>query len=158
MRVSLLGVAAVPEGLGLVAATVAASVALVSMQPRRRAWAMLAALVLAALALVPQVHSKVTERPALAAAGAVAGFVVVVIGAWLFVRRPAALGLLALAALPFRIPVSVGGTRRACSPRSTPWSAPAPWPTRSPGCARGGARPGGSATAGGPTWPGCWRR
>jgi O-antigen ligase len=106
--VSLLGVAAVPEGLGLVAATAAASVALVSYDPRRRAWAMLAALVLAGGALVPQVHSKVTERPAFAAAGAVAGLVVVVVLAWLFVRRPAALGLLALAALPFRVPVSVG--------------------------------------------------
>jgi O-antigen ligase len=109
VRVSLLGVAAMPEGLGLVAATVAAAVALVSLQPRRRAWAMLAALVFAGVALLPQVHSKITERPAFAAAGAVAGLVVVVVAAWLFVRRPAALGLLALAALPFRVPVSVGG-------------------------------------------------
>ena len=103
-------VATAPEGLGLLAASGAAAVALVSADPRRRAWAMLAALVLAGLALVPQVHSQVSQRAAFAAAGAAAGLVVVAALAFLFLRKPAWLGLLALAALPFRVPVSVGAT------------------------------------------------
>src|SRR3954466_863168 len=80
----LLGVAAVPEGAGLVAASAAAAVALCSLEPRRRAWGMLAALVLAGLALLPLVHAKITERPAFAAAGAAAGVLVVAILAVLF--------------------------------------------------------------------------
>src|SRR4051812_49419302 len=43
----------------------------------------------------------------LAAAG-VAGLVGVVVLAWLFLRRPALLGFLAVLALPFRVPVPLG--------------------------------------------------
>jgi O-antigen ligase len=108
--VDLLAVAAVPEGAGLVAAALAASVALCSTDPRRRAWAMLVALGVAALALAPIAHSEVGGHLKLAVLGVAAGAVVVVVGAVVVHRRPAWLGLLALAALPFRIPVTVGGS------------------------------------------------
>jgi O-antigen ligase len=108
--VDLLAVAAVPEGAGLVAVSLAASVALCSAEPRRRAWAMLVALGLAVLALVPIAHSEITGRLGLAVAGAAAGAIVVVALAIVVHRRPALLGLLALAALPFRIPVTIGGS------------------------------------------------
>src|SRR4051794_249665 len=71
---------------------------------------MLVALALAGLALVPIAHSEVGGHLKLAAAGAAAGAVVVVVLAFVVHRRPAWLGLLALAALPFRIPVGVGGS------------------------------------------------
>jgi O-antigen ligase len=106
----LLAVAAAPEGAGLVAASLAAAVALCSRDPRRRAWAMLAALVLAGLALVPIAHSEVGGHLKLAVAGAAAGVVAVLVLAVVVHRRPAWLGLLALAALPFRIPVGIGGS------------------------------------------------
>src|SRR4051812_29444966 len=71
---------------------------------------MLAALVLAGLALVPIAHSEVGGHLKLAVAGAAAGAVAVVVLALVVHRRPAWLGLLALAALPFRIPFTVGGS------------------------------------------------
>ncbi len=108
--VDLLAVAAAPEGAGLVVAALAAAVALCSAQPRRRAWAMPAALGLAGLALVPVAHSEFGGHEKLAAAGAAAGAVAVVVLAFVVHRRPAWLGLLALAALPFRVPVGVGGS------------------------------------------------
>jgi hypothetical protein len=71
---------------------------------------MLAALALSAAALAPLVHSEIGDRLALAAAGAAAGAVVVVVLAFVVHGRPLWLGLLALAALPFRVPVTVGGS------------------------------------------------
>jgi O-antigen ligase len=106
----LLGVAAAPEGALLVAAAAAAAVVLCSAEPRKRAYAMLAALALSVAGLLPVVHSEVGDRLKLAAAGAAAGAVVVVALAFAVHRRPAWLGLLVLAALPFRIPVTVGGS------------------------------------------------
>jgi O-antigen ligase len=106
----LLGVAAAPEGVLLVAAAAAAAVVLCSPDPRRRAYAMLAALVLCAAGLAPIAHSEVGDRLKLVAAGTAAGAVVVVVLAFVVHRRPAWLGLLALAALPFRIPVTIGGS------------------------------------------------
>ncbi len=80
-----------------------------------RARSMLAALLLAPLALgvhvrdTPAVES-LRARPLLLGVALVAGVAGVVLLAVLFARRPAALPLAAVAALPFRVPIEVGGT------------------------------------------------
>ncbi len=79
-----------------------------------RARAMLAALLLAPVALgvhvrdTPAVES-LRDRPGLLAAGIVLALAGVAALALLFARRPAALPLAAVAALPFRVPIEVGG-------------------------------------------------
>ena len=91
----------------MLAAALAVGLALVLEDRRRRVAAMLAAPVFAALALT----TLSTELPAAGptiAAGAVAGLVAVLFLAWLVHRRPAWLALLAVGALPFRVPVSIG--------------------------------------------------
>jgi O-antigen ligase len=103
--------AAVP--LIIVALHVAA--ALVVPSPRARALAMLLALAIAPVILVFHIEDSdqfqaLTDRPSLAAAAAAAGLVVVAALAVLIRRRPAALPVLAVAALPFRVPIAVGGT------------------------------------------------
>ena len=71
---------------------------------------MLLAPALAGLTLATMANSfDVLLRPMIAA-GAVAGGLAVLALAWLVHRRPAALALLAVAALPFRVPVSIGET------------------------------------------------
>jgi O-antigen ligase len=74
---------------------------------------MLAALVLAVLGVATIVGSSVADRladrPTEVAAGSLAALAAVVVFAALIRRRPGALALLTLAALPFRIPLSVGG-------------------------------------------------
>ena len=104
-----LAVAAPLQGVAVLATTVAVAAALVTVDRRRRAIAMLAAPALAVLALasmatrvdVPDVG------PVVAAAAAVGGVAVLVL-AWIVHRRPTVLALSAIAALPFRVPVSVG--------------------------------------------------
>jgi O-antigen ligase len=106
---SLLAVAAPIQGAVLLAATAGLAAALVVTDRRRRAMAMLAAAALAALSLatlaadldVPDVS------PLQAGAAGVAGVVVLVL-AWVVHRWPLTLPLLAVAALPFRLPVSIG--------------------------------------------------
>ncbi len=108
---SLLALATPIQGGLLVATALATGFALLTTDRRRRALAMLAAPVLAALAVgslaadldVPDVS------PLIAAAGVVGAAIVVVL-AWLVHRRPALFALLAVAALPFRLPVSIGDT------------------------------------------------
>ena len=101
--------AAVQGGAGLLAAVAGAAV-LVAPDPRRRALAVLAALVAAALALATLAGAahKLTGHPALLAAGAVGGGMAVGGLALLLARHPGWLVPLAFAALPFRIPVPVG--------------------------------------------------
>jgi len=107
----LLAVAEPIQGIAVLAATVAAAAALVAPDRRRRAMAMLAAPALAVVALasmaarvdVPDVG------PLVAAAAVVAGIGVLAL-AWLAHRRPTVLVLSAVAALPFRVPVSIGDT------------------------------------------------
>jgi O-antigen ligase len=107
---NLLAVWAPVQGAAVLAAVAAAVVALVVTDPRRRALAVLAAPVLAALALATLAGDvDLTVGPALAVAAA-AGVVVVLGLAWLVHRRPEAFALLAVGALPFRVPVSVGDT------------------------------------------------
>ena len=100
---------------GMVAAAALAAGAVLGRTVRGRAWAMLGALVLTPVVLVseiwdsPQVAS-VRERGLLAVVAAVVALAAVAALAWLFARRPGLLGVLALAALPFRIPVQAGGS------------------------------------------------
>ena len=75
---------------------------------------MLGALVLAVAVLLGHVWSTdqvqtLRDDPRLTAMLVVIGLAAVGAVAWLFVRRPALLPLLAAAALPFRIPLDVGG-------------------------------------------------
>src|SRR3954451_1412422 len=98
-----------PQDVVLVAAALAAAGALLLDAPRQRAFSMLAALALAA-AGVALLHPHLGgHRAALLGAAAVAGVVVVVVLAAIVVRRPEAFAVLTFLALPFRIPVSVGG-------------------------------------------------
>src|SRR3954452_24074024 len=82
---------------------------------RGRAWAMLGAGVLTPVLLVseiwdsPQVTS-VRDRGPVALAAALIGLGAMAALAWLFARRPGLFGVLALAALPFRVPVQAGGS------------------------------------------------
>jgi hypothetical protein len=96
----------------LVAASLAAAAALVAPRGRARALAVLAALPLAAGALATLVPDAIGDavggRPLLALAAAVAGAAAVAALAALFTRRPGTFALVALGALPFRVPVSVG--------------------------------------------------
>ena len=91
----------------MLAAALAAGLALVLEDRRQRVAAMLAAPVFAALALT----TLSTDLPAASprvAAGAGAAIVAVLVLAFVVHRRPTALALLAVGALPFRVPVSIG--------------------------------------------------
>ncbi len=93
----------------MLATTVALGLALVATDRRRRAQAMLAAPALAVIALasIATTVDVPSIGPVVAAAGVVAAAAVVAL-AWLVHRRPTVLALAAIAALPFRVPVSIG--------------------------------------------------
>jgi O-Antigen ligase len=86
---------------------------LVLPDPRRRTAAMPAALLLAVLALYAvaedQIRDQVSGRAGLAAAGALAAVVGLVVLAAVFRRWPAAFVVAAVLALPARIPLDIGG-------------------------------------------------
>src|SRR3954452_1256999 len=107
------GLADALQGAAVLAAALAAAGALALRAPRARTAALLAAPVLAAVALSAllghTVFHEVTRQPALAAAGLVVGVVGLVVLVALIDRRPAALPILAVAAIPFRVPVPTGG-------------------------------------------------
>lgn len=103
-----------PKG-GAILAVLLAAAALVLRDPRRRAWAMAGALVVAPVLLVADIWDSpqlrvVRDHPlpsvlaALLALGALAALAV------LMDRRPFVLPLLAIAALPFRVPIQIGGS------------------------------------------------
>jgi hypothetical protein len=99
------------QATALLAAAAATAYALVTRNRRRRAFAMLAAPVLAVLSigtLATTVHVP-SVGPAILGAAVVGGIAVLVL-TWLVHRRPNAFALLAVAALPFRVPVSIGST------------------------------------------------
>jgi O-antigen ligase len=108
-----IAVAGVVQGLAVLVAAAVAAAALLDRDPRRRAAATVAAPAVAALALASTLHAgafNAAIRHAAVVAGAAAlGLVAVVALAYLFHRRPGAFALLAVAALPFRVPVIVGG-------------------------------------------------
>ena len=101
--------------LGMVAASLLAATAVLAVPVRLRAIAMLAALALTPVLLgaeiwdTPQV-SDLREEGAIAAALLAGGLAVVVGLALILLRRPSVFAALALAALPFRIPVESGGS------------------------------------------------
>src|SRR6478735_4234507 len=110
--------AAFPEGVlvaGMIVAALLAAGAVLGRTVRGRAWAMLGALILTPVLLVadiwdsPQIET-VRNRGVLALAAAVIGIAAMAALAWLFARRPGLFGVLALAALPFRVPVQAGGS------------------------------------------------
>ncbi len=75
---------------------------------------MAVALVLTPLVLLAEVwessaFAPYRDRPAALAAGSLAALALVAAGAVLFDRRPAAFVLLVAAALPFRVPIAIGG-------------------------------------------------
>ncbi|HEX6459169.1 MAG TPA: O-antigen ligase family protein [Thermoleophilaceae bacterium] len=113
--VAPLAVATGFKGIGMVAASLAVAGAFFLSTPRARAWAALVALVLTPVLLVGELwkssHQIVTLRshPAELLALAVVGIALILALAALFLRRPLLLPVLAVAALPFRIPVQAGG-------------------------------------------------
>ncbi len=101
--------------LGVILVAALASAAMLSVSDRAVAASMLGALVLAPVLLLADIwHSPqlsvVHRHPLAAAAGAVLALGVVAAVAVVIRRRPALLGPLAVVALPFRIPISAGGS------------------------------------------------
>jgi putative inorganic carbon (HCO3(-)) transporter len=108
MMSDLFAVAPFFQGATVLAAAGAAAVVLLAADPRVRVGAMLAALALAGLAVATLEGDGLGRHPAEVAAAAGAGLIAVVVLAALLVHRPALLGLLAVAALPFRVPLPLG--------------------------------------------------
>ena len=99
----------------LIVAALFAAAALVVPSSRWRAWAMLGALAIAPVILVFHIADSdqfrtVTDRPAVAAAAGAAAVVVVVALALVIRRWPSVLPVLAVAAVPFRVPIAIGGS------------------------------------------------
>jgi O-antigen ligase len=106
-----------PEhAIGAVAAAVLAGAALaVPLSQRARAAAMLLALAVTPVLLLHQIWDSeqvatLRDQPGLAAGAAGAGLLVVAGLALLMHGRPMLFGVLAVAALPFRVPIAAGGT------------------------------------------------
>jgi len=100
---------------GAVAAVLLAAGALLAREPRQRALAMLGALLLAPVLLLADIWDSpqlavVRDHPLPSVAGGVVALGVVVALAWAMERNVLVLPLLVLAALPFRVPIEVGGT------------------------------------------------
>ena len=104
----VLAVAPVLQGAAMLAAAAAAAVVLLAADPRQRAVAMIAALGCSALA-VSTLADEIPGGVAVLAGGAAAALVALAILATLLYRRPALLGLLAVGAIPFRVPLALGG-------------------------------------------------
>ena len=101
--------------LGVIAVAVLAGAAMLSAEPVTRAWAMLGALVLAPVLLLADIwHSPqlgiVHRHPLEAAIGAAVIVAAVAAVAILLARRPRLLAPLVMLALPFRVPISAGGS------------------------------------------------
>ena len=100
---------------GAVLAVLLAAGALLAGDPRRRALAMTGALVLAPVLLLADIwHSPqlavARHHPLPAVAAGIVGLGAVAALALLMARRPLVLPLLVVVALPFRVPIQVGGT------------------------------------------------
>ena len=103
-----------PEA-GAVVAVLLVACALVARTPRMRALAMAGALVLAPVLLVADIWDSpqlrvVRDHPGPAAAAAALALALLCALAAAMARRPLLLPVLAVAALPFRIPIEVGGS------------------------------------------------
>jgi O-antigen ligase len=113
-----LAVALAVKELGVVAAALAAASSLLLPRATQRAWGMLVALVFVPILVVGEVWDStqfepVRAHPGVAVAAALGGIALMAVLARLFIARPGAFPLLAVAALPFRIPVELGGGRPA---------------------------------------------
>ena len=101
-------------GAGVVATALAAAAALLLPRGRARAAAVAAAALLTPLLVLGEVWStapvaSLRERPALAAGAALVALLAVGGLALVLLRRPALFPVLAVAALPFRLPIEAGG-------------------------------------------------
>lgn len=101
--------------VGAVVAVLLAAGALLAREPRQRALAMAGALLLAPVLLLADIWDSpqlavVRDHVLPAAAGGVVALGAVALLALLMARRPLVLPLLTIAALPFRVPIEVGGT------------------------------------------------
>jgi O-antigen ligase len=101
---------------GVIVVAALGSLALIAREDRRRAWLALGALVLAPILLLAAIWdspslSIVHRHPAEALAGAGAGLAVLAVAAVLLARHPRWMPPLAVAALPFRVPVSAGSAQ-----------------------------------------------
>jgi O-antigen ligase len=99
----------------LILCSLLAAAALVAPSPRGRAAALLGALALAPVILVAHIWDSsqlesLRDRPALAAVGVLLGLAVLAVGARALERRPQLFPLAAVAAIPFRVPISAGGS------------------------------------------------
>jgi O-antigen ligase len=100
--------------VGVIIAAVAAAAGLLLPKPAQRALGMLVALALVPVLVIGEVWDSpqfrtVRDHAPISVAAAIAGVALVVLLARLVLRYPNAFPLLAVAALPFRIPVTVGG-------------------------------------------------
>jgi O-antigen ligase len=100
---------------GSVVVALLAATVLLARTPRIRALAMLGALVLTPVLLISQVYDTdqfafARHHPSLAIAGGVVAVVGLCVAAALLRRWPEALPIAAVFALPFRIPIAVGGS------------------------------------------------
>ena len=96
------------------AAALAAATALLLPRPSQRALGMLGALVLVPVLVVGEVWDSpqfdpIRENVLVALGGLVGGIALIALTARLLLRHPSAFPLLAVAALPFRVPVDAGG-------------------------------------------------
>src|SRR3954453_20851140 len=108
----VLAVSTGAQAAALTAAAIGAAAGLVLREPRARAIAMVASLVVASGALAAlKAHALsdgLSRHGAVAVAAAVAGLVVIGVLTEVIRRRPEVFALLAFAALPFRVPVGIG--------------------------------------------------
>jgi len=100
---------------GAVVAVLLAAAALLAREPRQRAVAMAGALLLAPVLLLADIWDSpqlavARDHPGPAAVAGVVAIGAVAALAWLTTRHALVLPLLVLAALPFRVPIEVGGT------------------------------------------------
>ena len=100
--------------IGLIAVAVLAAAAVLSERPRLRAAAMTGALVLTPVLLIAEIYDTeqfrtLRDRPAFTAALVAVALVALAVLAFLMARRPLMLPLLAIGALPFRVPVEAAG-------------------------------------------------
>ena len=100
--------------LGLIAAALLAAAAVLAERPRLRAAAMAGALVLTPVLLVAEIYDTeqfrtLRDRPAFTAALVAVALVGLAVLAFVMARRPLLLPLLAVGALPFRIPIESAG-------------------------------------------------
>jgi hypothetical protein len=99
---------------GIVAAALAGAAGLLMPRPTQRATGMAIAIVLVPILVIGEVWNSpqfqgVRDHAGLAVVGALVGLALIAALAAFLLKRPGALPLLAVAALPFRIPLNVGG-------------------------------------------------